>query len=176
MDVLQSQLFVIRLLSACLQHHWSWYRKQSIQISRETNNTEEAKAAAAATGTFHESTIAATTTTAASSPCSTLSAKSSYAQLKPDVSIDPPPLDESLVTFLLSLMSRFLSQMHVIEERNDQLSLLSSEHTNEALAAAFKVDSQTMEYIREVYASSGKVLYYISASNWNSETAHDFVW
>lgn len=165
LDVLQSQLFVIRLLSACLQHHWSWYKKQSIQISRETNTTEEAKAAAAATGTFHESTIA---TTSSSSSISTLSAKSSYAQLKPDVAIDPPPLDESLVTFLLSLMSRFLGQMHVIEERNDQLSLLSSEHTNEALATASKVDSQSMEYIREVYTTSGKVLYYISASNWNS--------
>ncbi|KAG1087404.1 hypothetical protein G6F42_020621 [Rhizopus arrhizus] len=162
-DVLQSQLFVIRLLSACLQHHWSWYKKQSIQISRETNITEEAKAAAAATGTYNESTIATT-----SSSTSTLSAKSSFAQLKPDVFIDPPPLDESLVTFLLSLMSRFLGQMHVIEERNDQLSLLSSEHANEALATASKVDSQSMEYIREVYTTSGKVLYYISASNWNS--------
>lgn len=58
--------------------------------------------------------------------------------------------------------------MHVIEERNDQLSLLSSEHANEALATASKVDSQSMEYIREVYTTSGKVLYYISASNWNS--------
>ncbi|KAL7314719.1 hypothetical protein PS15m_006255 [Mucor circinelloides] len=162
-DVLQSQLFVIRLLSACLQHHWSWYKKQSIQISRETNITEEAKAAAAATGTYNESTIATT-----SSSSSTLSAKSSFAQLKPDMFIDPPPLDESLVTFLLSLMSRFLGQMHVIEERNDQLSLLSSEHANEALATASKVDSQSMEYIREVYTTSGKVLYYISASNWNS--------
>lgn len=105
---------------------------------------------------------------ATNSSSSSLSAKSSYAHLKPDVSIDPPPLDEALVTFLLALMSRFLSQMHVIEERNDQLSLLSSEHVNEALAIASKVDSQSMEYIREVYTTSGKVLYYISASNWNS--------
>jgi neurofibromin 1 len=76
-------------------------------------------------------------------------------------------LDEALVTFLLSLMSRFLGQMHLIEERNDQVSL-SAEHTNDALATASKVDPQTLEYIREVYTTSGKILYYISASNWSS--------
>ncbi|CEP17257.1 hypothetical protein, partial, partial [Parasitella parasitica] len=149
LDLLQSQLFVLRLLSACLQHHWSWHKRQSIQISRETNTSDEAKAAAAATGAFSDS----------------LPAKSAK---KPDISIDPPSLDETLVTFLLSLMSRFLNQMHVIEERNDQLSLLSSEHTNEALATASKVEPQAMEYIREVYTTSGKVLYYISASNWSA--------
>lgn len=161
-DVLQSQLFVIRLLSACLQHHWTWYKKQSAQISRETNTTEEAVAAAAATGAYNNDV------NTSSSSSSTLSAKSSLTQLKEDVQIDPPPLDEALVTFLLALMSRFLGQMHVIEERNDQLALLSTDHSNEALATASKVDPQTLEYIREVYTTSGKVLYYISASNWNS--------
>lgn len=158
---MQSQLFVIRLLSACLQHHWTWYKKQSAKISRETNTTEEAVAAAAATGAYHNDI-------GTSSSSSTLSAKSSLTQLKDDVQIDPPPLDEALVTFLLALMSRFLGQMHVIEERNDQLALLSTDHPNEALATASKVDPQTLEYIREVYTTSGKVLYYISASNWNS--------
>jgi hypothetical protein len=156
LDVLQSQLFIIRLLSACLQHHWSWYKKQAIQISRETNITEEAAAAAAATGTYNDST---SSNVASNSSSSSLSAKQ-------DAHIDPPPLDESLVTFLLSLMSRFLSQMHLIEERNDQVSLSSD--ANDALATASKVDPQTLEYIREVYTTSGKVLYYISASNWNS--------
>lgn len=157
LDVLQSQLFIIRLLSACLQHQWSWYKKQSIRISRETNVTEEAAAAAAATGAYNDS-----------SPSSNVASNSSNSSLfgKEDTHIDPPPLDESLVTFLLSLMSRFLSQMHIIEDRNDQVSI-SSEHGND-VSTASKVDPQTLEYIREVYTTSGKILYYISASNWNS--------
>lgn len=159
---MQSQLFVIRLLSACLQHHWTWYKKQAVRISLETNTTEEAVAAAAATGAYNNDV------SISSSSSSNLSEKSSLTQLKEDVQVDPPPLDEALVTFLLALMSRFLGQMHVIEERNDQLALLSTDHPNEALATASKVDPQTLEYIREVYTTSGKVLYYISASNWNS--------
>lgn len=57
--------------------------------------------------------------------------------------------------------------MHSIEERNDQHTTLSSEHANDALTSASKVEPQTMEYIREVYTTSGKILYYISASNWS---------
>ncbi|GAA5815422.1 hypothetical protein MFLAVUS_008930 [Mucor flavus] len=165
-DVLQSQLFIIRLLSACLQHHWTWYKKQSVRISRETNVTIEAEAAAAATGAYNDTSGNTTT----NSSCSTLSERPVIPNhsLKDDVQIDPPPLDEALVTFLLVLMSRFLSQMHVIEERNDQVSLLSTEHTNESLAITIKVDPQALEYIREIYITSGKVLYYVSASNWSS--------
>lgn len=153
---------MLRLLSACLQHHWTWYKKQAVRISRETNITEEAIAAAEATGAYNDSII-----TTANSSTSNLSIKSTKLKEK-DLQIDPPPLDEALVSFLLTLMSRFLSQMHVIEERNDQLALLSPEHSNDALANASKVDPQTLEYIREVYTTAGKVLYYVSASNWTS--------
>lgn len=106
---------------------------------------------------------------ASSSPASssTASIKSSFDELKrTDPQIDPPALDETLATFILNLMSRFLYQMHTIEERNEQHTTISSEYVNDALTTASKVDPQTMEYIREVYTTSGKVLYYISASNW----------
>lgn len=165
-DVLQSQLFVIRLLSACLQHQWTWFKKQEQKVSQETNVTEEAAAAAAATGAYND--LSYSSNVSSSSTLSEKPSKSHHHALKDDIQIDPPPLDEALVTFLLVLMSRFLSQMHVLEERNEQNALLSSEHTNEALAAASKVDPQTLEYIREIYTTSGKVLYYVSASNWTS--------
>lgn len=163
---MQSQLFIIRLLSACLQHQWTWFKKQAQQISQETNVTEEAVAAAAATGAYNDVSFSGDV-----SPSSKLPDKPPiphHHSLKDDIQIDPPPLDEALVTFLLVLMSRFLSQMHVLEERNEQICLLSSEHSNDALAAVSKVDPQTLEYIREIYITSGKVLYYISASNWTS--------
>ncbi|KAG1474757.1 hypothetical protein G6F57_010255 [Rhizopus arrhizus] len=147
LDVLQSQLFIIRLLSACLQYHWNWYKKRTIKLSEETNVTEEALAAAAATGAYSESIPN---------------------QPKEDPSFDPPPLDAVLVSFLLNLMGRFLNQFHVIEERSDQLLMSTSEHTNDTVVNASKVDTQTMDYIREVYSASGKILRYISSSNWNS--------
>ncbi|RCI06233.1 Ras GTPase activating protein ira2, partial [Rhizopus stolonifer] len=103
-----------------------------------------------------------------SSSSSSLSAKAFSGQSNFETLIDPPALDEALVTFLLSLMTRFLGQMHMIEERNDQLALLSSETANDTLAMAAKVDTQTLEYIREVYTTTGKILYYISASNWST--------
>ncbi|KAG0905457.1 hypothetical protein G6F33_012153 [Rhizopus arrhizus] len=145
-DIIQSQLFIVRLLSACLQYHWSWYKKHMGRISHETNITEEAVAAAAAVGAYTDDT-------------------STPPKEEEEIALDPPPLDEALVSFLLNLMGRFLNQLHVIEERNDQL--LAFEQTNE-IAVANRIDTQLMEYIREVYNTSGKVLCYISASNWNS--------
>ncbi|KAG2213997.1 hypothetical protein INT47_001268 [Mucor saturninus] len=165
-DVLQSQLFIIRLLSACLQHQWTWFKKQAQRISQETNITEEAVAAAAATGAYND--MSNSSDLSSSSNLSDKTPAPHHYSPKDDVQIDPPPLDEALVTFLLVLMSRFLSQMHILEERNEQNALLSSEHTNDGLAAASKVDPQTLEYIREIYNTSGKVLYYVSASNWPS--------
>ncbi|KAI8357236.1 hypothetical protein BD560DRAFT_197971 [Blakeslea trispora] len=159
-DVLQSQLFVLKLLSACLQHHWIWFQKQSVKASKETNKTEEALAAAAATGSY------ATDRGSPSSSLRTLPEKPVLGHLKSDSQVDPPPLDDALVTFVLSLMSRFLSHMHTVEERNDQLASLSSDTSNDALATVAGMDPQTLEYIREIYNTTGKVLYYISASNW----------
>lgn len=150
-----------------MQHHWTWYKKQAIRLSRETNHTEEAKAAASAIGAyadFTSSNISSTNTPTSSN----LSAKLSFNDLKnTDTQIDPPSLDENLTAFILNLMTEFLTQMHIIEERNDQLSTLSSEYPNDALTSASKVDPQTMEYIREIYTTTGKILYYISASNWS---------
>ena len=163
-DVLQSQLFVLRLLSACLQHHWSWFQKQSVKASKEANKTEEAIAAAAATGIY--ATATSSRTGSPDSSTRTLPGKPALGHLKSDSLVDPPPLDDALVTFLLSLMNRFLNHMHTVEERSDQLASSSSETSNESLATIARVDPQTLEYIREIYNTTGRVLYYISASNW----------
>ncbi|KAI8994897.1 hypothetical protein BDB01DRAFT_714840 [Pilobolus umbonatus] len=65
-------------------------------------------------------------------------------------------------------MSQFLSQMHLIEERNEQISSLNGEYNNDSIPTVTKIDTQTLDYIREVYTIAGKILYYISASNWTS--------
>ncbi|KAI9265605.1 hypothetical protein BY458DRAFT_438052 [Sporodiniella umbellata] len=53
-------------------------------------------------------------------------------------------------------MGLFLNQLHVVEEQRE-----SSNSGPE------KSESQSHESIREIYEIAGKVLYYISASNWN---------
>ncbi|KAI9476341.1 MAG: hypothetical protein EXX96DRAFT_507481 [Benjaminiella poitrasii] len=174
LDVLQSQLFIIRLLSACFQHHWIWYQKQSIKISHETNITEEAAAAAAATGTgtgtypdMNTRSISTSTSKSINSVTTKLSSVQLYTKRRNHV--DPPALDESLVSSLLTLLIRFLSQMHVLEERHDQTvnTISSPEQSNDGLIQASKIDLQKIECIREVNSTAGKILFYISASNWN---------
>ncbi|KAI9489055.1 hypothetical protein BDB00DRAFT_771458 [Zychaea mexicana] len=82
--------------------------------------------------------------------------------------VDPPPLDEALVTFLLALVGRFLNQAHIIEEANDQNMSTPSEYPIETLASAANIDPKTLALIVDIYKTAGRVLYYVSASNWST--------
>ncbi|KAF7721136.1 Ras GTPase activating protein ira2, partial [Apophysomyces ossiformis] len=147
-EVLQSQLFILRLLSACMQHHWKSYRDQSKQKLVDATfaaKTEEAAAAAAATGYIDDEE------------------EDSAGSHSPVLQfIDLPPLDEALVTFILVLMNRFLNHVHLIEEANDQSST-SSDHSTDTQMSNGSVD---LDLIMDIYRAAGKVLYYVSASNW----------
>lgn len=57
-----------------------------------------------------------------------------------------PPLDDALVSFILALMNRFLAQVHTLEETNDD---------------------PTPPLLNDIYKVAGKILYYVSASNWS---------
>ncbi|KAI8874816.1 hypothetical protein K501DRAFT_339050, partial [Backusella circina FSU 941] len=145
-DILQSQLFILRLISACLQHHWVCYKKETPldKTSEEEEEEEEGRNSRASVDQIN-----------------------APLDFTPTESQQVPPMDEALASYLLSLLIKYLVQLHIIEERNDQLTVTSSEHGNDALAtASSKSDSQTMEYVREVYNTAGKIMYYISASNW----------
>lgn len=156
---MQSQLFILRLISACLQHHSACYKKDTPPPSDTTTTTPN---------TIHDNTDGEPLERKV-----TQNSRTSVDQLNgpPDLTSSPnqqvPPLEEALANYLLSLLTKYLVQMHIIEERNDQLTVTSSEHGNDALAtASSKGDSQTMEYVREVYNTAGKIMNYISASNW----------
>ncbi|KAI9269931.1 hypothetical protein BY458DRAFT_182532 [Sporodiniella umbellata] len=140
-DVIQSQLFILRLLSACMQYHWNWYRKNKFPEHRKGNTTN---------GTI-ESDIKI----------------SGSKKSKEEYMLDPPPLDDASVSFLLTLLGRFLNQYHVLEEQSDLFVMSSSECSVEAIAAVSNMNPVIMEHIREIYNSSGKVIRYVSASNWN---------
>ncbi|CAO3639828.1 unnamed protein product [Cunninghamella echinulata] len=130
-----------------MQHYWNCYRDQSNGILAQQHD-EETEAAAAATG--------ATGIEASPRDSTEDGYRISYL-------VYVPPLDDALVTFILVLMNRFLNQVHVIEEINDQESPSTLENNNNASI----VDPITMEIILDIYKVAGKVLYYVSASNWS---------
>lgn len=84
--------------------------------------------------------------------------------------IDPPPLDEALVTYLLALIGRFLYQTHLIEEANDQYTSTPSEYPIDTLSSAIggHMDQKTLSITLDIYKTAGRVLYYVSASNWST--------
>ncbi|KAG0178831.1 Ras GTPase activating protein ira2 [Apophysomyces sp. BC1021] len=170
LEVLHSQLFVLRLMSACMQHHWTWYRqhsKQRLSEAAQVADSVEAAAAAAATGAMNDTEFIHTSIVDGKNPGQSINGQSQkVANLR---LIDPPPLDEALVTFILVLLGRFLHQTHVIEEANEQLASMASDHQNEYTpTVGMTTDPQTLEIIAEIYKATGRVLYYVSASNWST--------
>lgn len=206
LDVLQSQLFILRLLSACMQHHWKSYKeisKQRLAEGATVALSAEAEAAAAATGAIGSeseflqtpivttTTTTTTTTSSSSSPINNTktrrrrSAKQEEEEEEdePDVDrhspddalhsskmIDPPPLDEALVTFILTLVGRFLNQTHLIEETSDRHTSTPSDYDTLLVAnsSEMNLDHKTLEMVMEIYRTAGRVLYYVSASNWST--------
>lgn len=124
---MQSKLFVLRLLSACMQHHWQHYR----ELEKEKH------------------------------PEIPLN----------DLTLELPPLDTALVTFVLVLMSRYIAQYHLIEEstnaeQNNQnrmplVDLSDSEN-------GYTYEQIKLSLITDIYKASSKILYYISSSNWDA--------
>ncbi|KAF7730429.1 Ras GTPase activating protein ira2 [Apophysomyces ossiformis] len=169
-EVLYSQLFVLRLMSACMQHHWAWYRqhsKQRLSEAAQVADSIEAAAAAAATGAMNDMEFIHT------SIADTLNAGQSIDGQSQKVAnlrlIDPPPLDEALVTFLLVLLGRFLHQTHVIELAHEQFTSTTSDHQNEYTpTVGTNIDPQILDIVAEIYKATGRVLYYVSASNWST--------
>ncbi|KAL0094126.1 hypothetical protein F4703DRAFT_1816773 [Phycomyces blakesleeanus] len=114
-DILQSQLFLLRMLSACMQHHWEFIR---------TN-------------------------------------KDSPADL-PTLQ-DPPPLEDTLAKYMISIMSRFMHQMTVMEERDH------GSATNITRTAYYSISGLTSlptDIVVDIYKAASRVVFYLSASNW----------
>ncbi|KAI8076544.1 uncharacterized protein B0P05DRAFT_546306 [Gilbertella persicaria] len=123
---MQSKLFVLRLLSACTQHHWQHCR----ELEKEKNPD---------------------------APPSSLR-------------VILPPLDAALISFILVLMSRYVTQYHLIEESSNleqnntpQPYIDLSENEN-----GYTYEQIKLSLITDIYKASSKILYYISASNWDA--------
>lgn len=124
---MQSKLFVLRLLSACLQHHSQHCRDLEKEKHPDTPTNE--------------------------------------------LVVELPSLDAALVAFVLVLMSRYITQYHLIEESTN------AEQTNQNSSPiidfsdnenGYTYEQIKLSLITDIYKASSKILYYISASNWDA--------
>ncbi|CAJ0756304.1 23318_t:CDS:2, partial [Entrophospora sp. SA101] len=157
-DILQSQLFIIKILSACVINHWTFVRGTNHsseplvkQIQSETTQTH-------------------------------LDSKSNHNDhnftnghrvfILPKSFDDPPPLDDSLAKYILSVLSRFLRQMANLEDNTNsdrQTSIINAQDqaSINLFANLNSSSSNIFEIITDIYRNAGHVIFYISASNWN---------
>src|SRR5688572_26136671 len=102
-DVMQSQLFVLRILSQCMEAHWKAYREQLTQHLRETSE-QDSESATVRDGMSFNGSI---TDTAVSSSITAIAAARHA---------DPPPLDDGLAKYVLSVLTRFLHDVPTGED------------------------------------------------------------
>ncbi|CAG8615452.1 22543_t:CDS:2, partial [Racocetra persica] len=181
-DVLQSQLFILKILSACMTNHWKYYRGSQHEID---NQSKAIQVIPSNTQSNIQSNIQSNTQSNIQSINDSDSVSSSTTQNIPQpVKIDqkqqklprswddPPPLEDPLAKYILSVLSRFLHQFVTHEDNNPNLQNGASSgqpqkdhglpnNPNVQFSAA------THEIISEIYKNAGRVIFYISASNWH---------
>ncbi|KAI7866864.1 hypothetical protein BDF14DRAFT_1808596 [Spinellus fusiger] len=213
-EVMQSQLFLLRLLSACMRHYWTCFRQLKLKDTAHTSSSSSFATTSTTNTTTpittNATTTNATTTNATTATTTTTTTSHSYLHsstttptvltlendfpihplkqvpspsprttpLHPNKSsnarsplclTDPPPLDEALVTFLMVLLSRFIYQAHVLEETNELYDNASIDSVGPDMTVfAPRIDFATYELVMSIQAAAGKVLHYVSASNWSS--------
>jgi hypothetical protein len=89
--------------------------------------------------------------------------------------VELPPLDTALVTFILVLMNRYITQYHLIEESTN----LEQYHHHNILITeiisgdnndngGFTYEQIKLSLITDIYKAASKILYYVSESNWEA--------
>jgi neurofibromin 1 len=76
-----------------------------------------------------------------------------------------PALDEALVSFILTLMSRYITQYHLIEETNSDLPANAIIYDSDS---GYTYEQIKLSLLTDIYKTASKVIYYVSASNWPS--------
>lgn len=89
-----------------------------------------------------------------------------------ELNIELPPLDAALVTFILVLMSRYITQYHLIEEstnleqnQHNMIPIPDMINDNES---GYTYEQVKLSLLSDIYKSSSKILYYVSSSNWEA--------
>jgi hypothetical protein len=150
-DVLQSQLFLLRMLSACMQHHWKSCRESAndSEDPEEPSGDDDARSLASSDDNASEN-------------------GQDQSNGLPAVLEDPPPLDEPLAKYIVNVLMRFIHQMAAIDDKafahyaNNTPGIARSEQH-------FSTSSSTNStgIIIDIYKAACRVIFYTSASNWN---------
>lgn len=151
--MLQSQLFLLRMLSACMHHHWKYCQdldKKSHKKQRQDGTESPMRPSLnRVDGTTPQHSMW------------------SPPEGMPPVLIDPPPLEDNLAKHIVHVMSRFIYQIGILDEKehgivaNHSASACSTEtYTN------FNGQTLPTSLIVDIYRAASRVVAYVSASNW----------
>ncbi|KAL7311910.1 Ras GTPase activating protein ira2 [Mucor circinelloides] len=152
-DVLQSQLFLLRMLSACMHHHWKYCQdldKKAHKKQRQDGTESPMRPSLnRVDGTTPQHSMW------------------SPPEGMPPVPIDPPPLEDNLAKHIVHVMSRFIYQIGILDEKehgivaNHSASACSTEtYTN------FNGQTLPTSLMVDIYRAASRVVAYVSASNW----------
>ncbi|CAG8747135.1 12204_t:CDS:2, partial [Cetraspora pellucida] len=165
-DVLQSQLFILKILSACMTNHWKYYRGSQREIDNQSKATQVIPSNSQSIN--DPDSVSSSTTQNIPQPV-----KIDQKQQKlPRSWDDPPPLEDPLAKYILSVLSRFLHQYVTHEDNNlnPQTGASSGQPTRDhglPTNPNVQVSAATHDIISEIYKNAGRVIFYISASNWH---------
>ncbi|KAI9283473.1 hypothetical protein BC943DRAFT_100701 [Umbelopsis sp. AD052] len=163
-EILQSQLFLLRTLATCMQHHQQFNHQQCCERvktlerkgSQTSHRTEE---------TFEDENYSVANISETSEH--TLYEKY-YSVPRP--LYDPPPLDDELTDYISTVLSPFLHQMQMLEDQ------ANAQHNNVPTSPLPKrTDSMSSlnldnsnDMVLDIYQTARKILFYTSASNWTT--------
>jgi hypothetical protein len=145
-----------------MTHHWKFHRGTSIESPSKETSIE---------GSINTSNTSSPTSP--SSPSNTSNTPNMPSPSNPSFKLpkswdDPPPLEDNLAVFILKVLSRFLYQMASLEDYNPNVHNgpnVGRDSPIHNVQAAWS--PTTYELVSEIFKSAGRVIFYISASNWN---------
>lgn len=132
------------MLSACMQHHWKYCQNLDIKVSHSGSVSPVRPSLTRANATSSALWI----------PIEGI----------PNVPIDPPPLEDNLAKHIVFVMSRFIYQMGLFEEREHEI---VANHASSSISAETLTNMNgPISIIVDIYKAATRVISYVSASNW----------
>lgn len=152
---LQSQLFVLRLLSACMQHHWQYMK----DLKYESSSGRAYSVKNGYEGSVHSFD------SATHNSSSRWSLNEGPLPLEMD---DPPPFEDALAKSIMNVMSRIMHQTTILEEKEyGQATNHVTQITRTEYYTPSNIARTSADIVLDIYKASSKVITYLSASNWN---------
>lgn len=135
--VLQSQLFLLKMLLACMQNHWK-HCQNTDSLKRPALNRSDP----VPSGSWTPS------------------------EGMPKVRIDPPPLEENLARHIIFIMSRFVYQITILDEK--EYGLVANHSTSDSSIKTDPNINSPSKIMIDIHKAARAIVAYVSASNWDA--------